>query len=144
LKRSSVPDSWRRKNESGKVNNEKPIIFIVDDDPAVRSSLKFSLELEGYLVRLCANAAALLGEPDLSQSRCLVIDLRLPGMDGLDLLDELRRRDITAPAVLITSHPSRRTRERAAREGVPIVEKPLLGNVLSDSIRSAIAMPPGP
>ena len=125
------------------MNNKKPIIFIVDDDPAVRSSLKFSLELEGYLVRLCANAAALLGEPDLSQSRCFVVDLKLPGMDGLDLLDELRRRNITAPAVLITSHPSRRTRERAARDGVPIVEKPLLGNMLSDSIREATAVPPG-
>ena len=132
----------RKNNESGSVNNEKPIIFIVDDDPAVRSSLKFSLELEGYLVRLCANATALLGERDLSQSCCFVIDLKLPGMDGLDLLDELRRRDITAPAVLITSHPSRSTRERAARDGVAIVEKPLLGNLLSDSIRDATAMPP--
>jgi FixJ family two-component response regulator len=139
-----APHSWRRKkNGSGKVNDKKPIIFIVDDDPAVRSSLKFSLELEGYLVRLCANAAALLGEADLSQSRCFVIDLKLPGMDGLDLLAELRQRNITAPAVLITSHPSRSTRERAARDGVPIVEKPLFGNMLSDSIRDATTAPPG-
>jgi FixJ family two-component response regulator len=64
-------------------------------------------------------------------------------MDGLDLLAELRQRNITAPAVLITSHPSRSTRERAARDGVPIVEKPLLGNMLSDSIRDATTAPPG-
>jgi two-component system response regulator FixJ len=121
------------------VDDGKPIIFVVDDDPAVRNSLKFALELEGYLVRLCANAAALFGADELARSQCLVIDLKLPGMDGLDLLDELRRRQITVPAVLITSHPSRSIRERAARDGVQIVEKPLLGNVLVDCIRDAIA-----
>lgn len=125
------------------MDSTKPIIFVVDDDPAVRNSLKFALELEGYRVRLCADASALLGAADLPRSQCLVIDLKLPGTDGLDLLDELRRRNITAPAVLITSHPSRNVRERAARGGIPIIEKPLLGNALSDSIRHAVAASPG-
>jgi FixJ family two-component response regulator len=121
------------------VNHEKPIIFVVDDDPAVCSSLKFALELEGYHVRSCANAASLLDDPDARRSQCLVIDLKLPGMDGLELLKELRQRGVTAPAILITSAPSRRTQERAARKGIQIIEKPLLGNALSDTIRSAIA-----
>jgi len=124
------------------VDDGKPIIFVVDDDPAVRNSLKFALELEGYHVRLCANAVALFGAPDLPRSQCLVIDLKLPGTDGLELLNELRRRNITAPAVLITSHPSRSTVERAARDGIQIVEKPLLGSGLIDCIRDAIASTP--
>jgi FixJ family two-component response regulator len=126
------------------VDDGKPIIFVVDDDPAVRNSLKFALEVDGYLVRLCADAATLFGADDLPRSRCFVIDLKLCGMDGLDLLDELRRRNITAPAVLITSHPSRSIRERAGRDGVQIVEKPLLGTVLVDCIRDAVASTPRP
>jgi two-component system, LuxR family, response regulator FixJ len=122
------------------VDDGKPIIFVVDDDPAVRNSLKFALELEGYVVRLCADASALFGAADLPRSQCLVIDLKLRGMDGLDLLNELRQRNVTAPAVLITSHPSRSIRERATRDGVRIVEKPLLGNMLVDCIRDAVAM----
>ena len=126
------------------MNDTKPIIFVVEDDPAVRNSLKFALELEGYRVQLCANGEALLKHIELPHSQCLVIDLKLPGMDGLQLLAELRRRKIQAPAVLITSHPSRDVVTRAARGGIPIVEKPLLGNILSDSIRQAIdaASPP--
>ena len=133
----------RGTNVGRHVDSTKPIIFVVDDDPAVRNSLKFALEIEGYRVRLCADASALLRSVDLPRSQCLVIDLKLPGTDGLDLLAELRRRNIMAPAVLITSHPPRSIRERAARDGVPIIEKPLLGNALSDSIRDAIAASPG-
>jgi len=126
------------------VSDTKPIIFVVEDDPAVRNSLKFALELEGYRVRLCASGQALLRDADLPQSQCLVVDLRLPGMDGLELLTELRRRNIKIPAVLVTSHPSQEVVTRAARGGIPIVEKPFLGNTLSDSIRRAIdaASPP--
>jgi FixJ family two-component response regulator len=126
-------------------NNNKPIVFVVDDDPAVRNSLKFALELEGYQVRVYDSASAMLGAIDLPRSQCLVIDLKLPGrMDGLDLLKELRQRNITAPAILITSAPSATTRARAARKGIPIVEKPLLGNALSDSIRHAVSEAPRP
>lgn len=117
----------------------RPVILIVDDDPAVRSSLQFALELDGYEVRLRSNASEVLDGEDFSDVACLVIDVRLPGMSGLDLLAELRRRSVTIPAVLITSDPPLMVRERARREGVPIVEKPLLGNALSEGIRHAVA-----
>jgi FixJ family two-component response regulator len=60
------------------------------------------------------------------------------GMSGLDLIATLRARRIDAPAILITTHPNAALRERAAVNGVPIVEKPLLGPTLSDSVRRVV------
>lgn len=120
------------------VEKPNPIVFVVDDDPAVRSALKFSFEQEGYRVQVWPDGPAVLRAEDIGTAACLIIDLKLPGMDGLDLLDALRARKIKVPAVLITTHPPQRVRERAARGGVAIVEKPLLGNALSEGVRHAI------
>src|SRR5215813_13581400 len=106
---------------------QRSVVIVVDDDVAVRSSLKFSLELEGFCVRDYASADELLGLDEFLPCSCLVIDHRLPGMSGLDLIVTLRARHVTVPAILITTHPSPALRERAAETHVPIVEKPLLG-----------------
>jgi FixJ family two-component response regulator len=116
-------------------------VFVVDDDPAVRSSLKFSLELEGFLVRAYARPGELLDAGDLRKAGCLVLDYNLPEMTGLDLLQRLRDRHVAAPAILITSHPNRMLRDRAAAAGVPIVEKPLFGSALTDRVRDAFTHP---
>src|SRR5262245_19704185 len=84
----------------------RSVIVVVDDDPAVRNSLKFSLEIEGFAVCSYANAAELLSLGELPRCNCLVVDQRLPGMSGLDLIAELRARDVMAPAILITSQPT--------------------------------------
>ena len=117
----------------------RPVIIVVDDDPAVCNSLKFSLEIEGFLVRLYANGSELLGERDIPHCSCLVVDQRMPGIAGLDLIRKLRERAISAPAILITSHPTAELARRAAGADVPIVEKPLLGNALMERIRDACA-----
>jgi FixJ family two-component response regulator len=114
------------------------IVGVVDDDPAVRNSLKFSLEIEGFVARIYADGQALLDEPVLSHFDCLVVDQSMPGMTGLDLVSKLRARKILAPAVLITSHPPKALVARAAEAGVPIVEKPLLGNALIEKIRDVV------
>jgi two-component system, LuxR family, response regulator FixJ len=115
------------------------LVLVVDDDPAVRNSLKFSLEVEGFTVRDYSSANELLRESEITDAGCLVIDYHLPEMNGLEMLNRLRARRITAPAILITSHPSAFVRQRAAEAGVPIVEKPLLGDALVEGIRSAFA-----
>lgn len=117
----------------------KPIVVIVDDDAAVCSSLKFSLELEGFSVRTFASANDLLEAAELPAANCYVLDQKLPGMSGLDLLRRLRERSVSAPAILITSHPSEAVRRLAMLAGAPIIEKPLLGNALSEGIRIACA-----
>ena len=103
----------------------RPVVVIVDDDPAIRNSLAFSLRTEGIAVLAYASGAELLREIPASGTGCLVIDYKLPGMNGLDLLAELRRRRIATPAILITTHPSAararargRKRHRAYREAV--------------------------
>jgi FixJ family two-component response regulator len=113
-------------------------VLIVDDDPAVRSSLQFCLEVEGFLVRTYSCGPDLLNETNMPKSGCLVIDFRLPQMNGLDLLSELRRRDIAWPAILVTSQPSASVRERAAAAGAVLIEKPLLSEALLDGIRAVM------
>lgn len=112
--------------------------MVIDDDIAVRNSLEFSLQIEGLTVRSYATGAELLSAGDLDLCDCFVIDHKMPGMSGLELIATLRDRHILAPAILITSQPSVAVRERAAKADIPIVEKPLLGNALFDKIRDVI------
>ena len=65
----------------------------------------------------------------------------MPGMSGLDLISSLRGRKLTAPAILITTHPNAAVRERAAAAGISIVEKPFLDLTLLNSVRRSLARP---
>jgi two-component system, LuxR family, response regulator FixJ len=121
----------------GKVAARRPVIAVVDDDPAVCGSLKFSLELEGFAVRIYGNPGEFLKAGDLETCDCFVIDQRMPQMSGMELIDALRRLRILAPAILIISHPSDALNVRAAKAAIPIVEKPLLSNALLERIREA-------
>jgi FixJ family two-component response regulator len=112
------------------------LVIVVDDDPAVRNSLKFSLEIEGFVVRAFASAAEFLDANDLAACCCLVVDEKMPGMGGLELIGRLREQHNGVPAILITSNPNAELTARAARAKTPIVEKPLLGNALVDKIRA--------
>jgi two-component system response regulator FixJ len=123
---------------AGDIKIDPATIVIVDDDPAVRNSLKFCLEVEGFKTRGYANAMELLDDGGLPDAGCLVIDYNLPAINGLDLLVELRRRKVTLPAILITSQPSFLVRSRAAAAGASLIEKPLLNEALFDEIRSAL------
>jgi two-component system, LuxR family, response regulator FixJ len=119
------------------IEMRRPVVAVVDDDPAVCSSLKFSLELEGFVVRTFASGAEILNAGDLAACSCLVVDQRMPGMSGMELIARLRERKVVTPAVLIVSHANAALSARAAKAHVPIVEKPLLGDTLLDCIRGA-------
>jgi FixJ family two-component response regulator len=113
-----------------------PVVVVVDDDPAVCGSLKFSLELEGFVVRAYGNADEFLGAGE-SSCDCLVVDQRMPGMSGVELIAKLRTLEVQTPAILLISQPNPALAARAAKAAVPIVEKPLLGNALLERIREA-------
>lgn len=116
-----------------------PKILLVDDDIALLDALRFSLELEGFDVETFSSGEALLRRDSPPAGACLVLDQKLPGISGLDTLDQLRERNVGLPALLITSHPNAVLRAAAAKAGVRIVEKPLIGDALVESIRSAMA-----
>ncbi len=115
---------------------ERPV-FVIDDDPAILASLKFSLEIEGYTVRTYSSAKALIADATRKNWGCLVIDYNLDDRNGLQLLDELRQRGVAMPAILITTNPGPHLRVRAAAASVTIVEKPLIGDTLVDAIHMA-------
>jgi FixJ family two-component response regulator len=117
---------------------QEPIVVVVDDDPAVRNSLRFSLEIEGFSVRTYSDGDELLNDTDVAASSCLVVDHNLPGTNGLQTIVKLRERHISVPAILVTSHPSALLTERAAKAGIPIVEKPFIENGLIDRIHAVI------
>ena len=114
-------------------------VLIVDDDAAVRSALKFALEVEGFRVRLYAGSEAVLADLQLPRCGCLVVDYRMPVMDGLQLVDALRDRDVAMPAILITGRVNSELRRLAARSGIgQVLEKPLFDGVLVECIRRAL------
>jgi two-component system response regulator FixJ len=116
-----------------RMDNDKTTIMVVDDDPAVCDSLKFALELEGLTVHTCTSGPELLRHPDLGQARCLVLDYKMPEMDGFEILDRL---DANVPVILIAGPVTSSIRERARHAGVlHVLEKPLLDSALIDRIR---------
>lgn len=115
-----------------------PLLLLVDDDPAVLASLTFSLELEGFEVKAFDSGETVVAQANMAKPACLVLDYRLPGIDGLSLLRILRDRGETCPAVLITSNPTRTVRQRTADAGAILIEKPLLCDGLTVAIRRLI------
>jgi FixJ family two-component response regulator len=116
--------------------SRRPTVVIVEDDSPLSGALKFALEAEGFDIRSYTAAAPLIERPVVAD--CLVVDLRLPDMDGLSLIAKLRERGINAPAILITTNPDERCRDAAKAAGVQIVEKPLIDEELRRRISEAI------
>jgi two-component system response regulator FixJ len=114
----------------------------VDADSAVRSALKFALEVDGFEVREFRDAAALLSEYDFPANSCLVVESNLPDMSGLALVTELRARQRAVPAILTSTHPNDQLKRRATAAGVKVIEKPLLNEDLIEAIRSALPQAP--
>ena len=115
---------------------DKVVILVVDDDAAVRKALKFSLELDGFAVHACRSGDELLRHEALSSSDCIVLDYKMPEMDGLKVLEKLSAANVTAPVIFISGPVSRSLREKALKAGARLVlEKPLLDKSLVEKIR---------
>lgn len=101
------------------------MIFIIDDDAAVRDSLRLLLECDGLEAIGFASAAAFLETARPTSADFLIVDLHMPGMDGIALLEELRRRGVNLPALVITGRPGETSRRRAEAAGaLALLEKP--------------------
>jgi FixJ family two-component response regulator len=115
-------------------------VLVVDDDAAVRASLKFALEVEGFQVKLYDRSRALLADGNLPEQACLVIDYRMADIDGIELLERLRSQNVTLPAILMSARVSNQLRATAHRLGfTAVLEKPLSAAVLIETIHTALA-----
>ena len=117
------------------------LVYIVDDDASIRDSLALMLGLGGYATRLFADAESFLGAFDPAWTGCVVADLRLPGMSGLDLQLRVRERHGLIPFVIVTAHgdvPAARAAFRA--RAVDFIEKPFDDAQLREAIDTAFAL----
>ena len=116
-----------------------PLISIVDDDDSLRSSLSNLLRSAGLRVQEFASASAFLGSQDVRETACLILDVRMPGMDGLELQRVIADADWRVPIVFITSHTDDDARMCALRAGaVGCLYKPFREQELLDAIDAAL------
>jgi RNA polymerase sigma factor (sigma-70 family) len=116
-----------------------PVVFVVDDDPSVRSSLKFLLSTVGLHVESFESADTFLHKNPPDVPSCLVLDVRLPGLSGLDFQRELAARKISIPIVFLTGHGDIPMSVRAMKAGaVEFLTKPFRDQDLLDAVRIAL------
>lgn len=119
--------------------NSAPVVFVVDDDPAVRSSVKFLLGSEGLQVESFDSADTFLKRKPPDAPSCLVLDVRLRGLSGLDFQSELAARKIRIPIVFVTGHGDIPMSVRAMKAGaVEFLTKPFRDQDLLDAVRIAL------
>ncbi len=119
--------------------NSEPTVFVVDDDQAMRHSLQWLIESAGLRVRTFASAEDFLRAYYPGQAGCLLLDVRRPGMSGLELQDYLTREEIRVPVVIITGHGDVAMAVKAMRAGaLDFIEKPFDDEALIVSLRSAL------
>jgi two-component system, LuxR family, response regulator FixJ len=117
------------------------VVHIVDDEEPVRKSLAFLLTVEGFAVRLHESATAFLQIAPQVRNACLVTDLRMPGLDGVELLRRLRDLGVRIPAIVISGHGDVPMAVAAMKAGaLDFIEKPFEDQVLIDSIRRAASV----
>jgi two-component system response regulator FixJ len=121
------------------VADTEPIVFLVDDDHAVRDALELLLESASLKTASFENAATFLDTCTPDQTGCLVLDIRMPGMSGMELQDSMSTRGITLPVIFLTGHGNVPMSARAFRRGaIDFMEKPFDVEVLLERIREAI------
>lgn len=122
---------------------DQSTVFVVDDDEAVRRSLAALIGLFNFPVECFGSAQEFLAAYDRQRFGCLVLDIRLPGLSGLDLHNALVEGGTHLPTIFITGHASPALGEEAARRGVVAVfQKPFRPQALIEAIRAALAPPP--
>jgi FixJ family two-component response regulator len=116
-----------------------PMVFVVDDDISVRESLELLIQTEGWRVETFPSAQKFLDRPRLSAPSCLVLDVSLPGLNGLELQERVGNVRANMPIIFITGHGDVPMTVRAMKAGaVEFLTKPFGDDVLLDAIRHAL------
>lgn len=121
--------------------SDRPTVFLIDDDQAVRDAIRLLLETSGFTVQAFASATDFLNTAVIGQPGCLVLDVRMPGLSGLDLQKRLRTLDYRIPVIFITGHGDVPMAIRAMKAGAfDFIEKPFQGQTLLARIAEALAV----
>jgi len=121
------------------VSDSRPLVAVVDDDVSVRESLPDLIREFGFSVQAFASAAELLASDRLGEMRCLIVDVEMPAMSGLELLHKVKHRGYAIPIVFVSGHRSQALRRRLMEEGATeCVFKPLSSTALAGAIEVAL------
>jgi FixJ family two-component response regulator len=117
----------------------RSVISVIDDDASVRAATNNLLSSHGYIVHTFASAGEFLQSAGLNESVCVIADVQMPVMSGLDLLTQMRAQGYAAPFIFITAFPEENVRARAQKAGaVCFLAKPFAGPVLINCIETAL------
>jgi FixJ family two-component response regulator len=130
---------WRKATLQLRVLGEAKLVAIVDDDDLIRSALQGMLKSVGLSSQAFASAEEFLASGQQQQTACLIADIRMPGMSGLELQARLNAEHCRIPTIFITAHGDTRMRMQALRAGaVDFMAKPFDDGVLIESVRAAL------
>ena len=130
---------WIMKSKQGESASERSLISVVDDDESVRESLPDLLNEFGFAARAFSSAEAFLSSDCVDTTSCLILDVMMPGMTGLDLQQELTRRGQEIPVIFITARKDEPLRARAFKQGaVKFLNKPFSDTALLDALNVAL------
>jgi len=128
-----------RVKESSIALSEYSLVAIVDDDASVRATTDSLLRSLGYTVHTFASAEELLQSDRLNDLSCVITDVQMPGMNGVELQDHLRNKGYRVPFIFFTAFPDENVRARALKAGaVGFLDKPFAGRILIDCIETAL------
>lgn len=116
----------------------RPIVHIVDDDDAIRDALGLLLRLHGFRVRDYPSAQSFLDADGQHEGGCILTDVQMARMSGLEMLARLRSEGVALPAVVMTGRAERRMAEEALRQGAQFLDKPFAPDEIVAAIRRAI------
>jgi len=123
--------------------SDKPVVHVIDDDEAIRDSMAFMLDMQGFDVRLHDSGTDFLEVAAEVEAGCIVTDVRMPGMTGLELIRALKAQGVGMPVVVMTGHGDVPLAVEAMKAGVvDFVEKPFSDEVMVKAVRTALAAPP--
>ena len=119
---------------------EKPVVFVVDDDESVCKALKRLMKSAGIKARSLSSAEDFLNQGCHNVPGCLILDVRMPGMNGLELQEELVKSGSTMPIIFMSAHEDAPTREQAMKAGaIAFLKKPFEDQILIEKVNSALS-----